>query len=151
MVCLGFEPGAAGWQAQTKPRSYGGHPFIQLSLSLFLSHSLYLSLPIPQCLSPSLCFFLAIYVGRGIGCEVGGLPVNLPRPVVLGSSPTRCTYNRRAMLVGMIKSKLLSALLLAYRKVRYNTNEGNITLSQVGYEGLEYPHQTNSKLSCRYT
>ena len=23
MVCLGFEPGAAGWQAQTKPRSYG--------------------------------------------------------------------------------------------------------------------------------
>ena len=26
MVCLGFEPGAAGWQAQTKPRSYGGHP-----------------------------------------------------------------------------------------------------------------------------
>ena len=26
MVCLGFEPGAAGWKAQTKPRSYGGHP-----------------------------------------------------------------------------------------------------------------------------
>ena len=26
MVCLGFEPGAAGWQAQTKPRSYGGNP-----------------------------------------------------------------------------------------------------------------------------
>ena len=25
MVCWGFEPGAAGWQAQTKPRSYGGH------------------------------------------------------------------------------------------------------------------------------
>ena len=25
MVCLGFEPGAAGWQAQTKPQSYGGH------------------------------------------------------------------------------------------------------------------------------
>ena len=24
MVCLGFEPGAAGWQAKTKPRSYGG-------------------------------------------------------------------------------------------------------------------------------
>ena len=26
MVCLGFKPGAAGWKAQTKPRSYGGHP-----------------------------------------------------------------------------------------------------------------------------
>ena len=25
MECLGFEPGAAGWKAQTKPRSYGGH------------------------------------------------------------------------------------------------------------------------------
>ena len=25
MVCLVFEPGAAGWQVQTKPRSYGGH------------------------------------------------------------------------------------------------------------------------------
>ena len=25
-MCLGFEPGAAGWWAQTKPRSYGGHP-----------------------------------------------------------------------------------------------------------------------------
>ena len=26
MVCLGFEPGAAGWKAQMKPWSYGGHP-----------------------------------------------------------------------------------------------------------------------------
>ena len=26
MVCLGFEPGAAGQQAQTKPDSYVGHP-----------------------------------------------------------------------------------------------------------------------------
>ena len=25
MVCLGFEPGAAGWQGQTKPWSYDGH------------------------------------------------------------------------------------------------------------------------------
>ena len=24
MVWLGFEPGAAGWLAHTKPRSYGG-------------------------------------------------------------------------------------------------------------------------------
>ena len=30
MECLGFEPGAAGWKAQTKPRSYGGHPPVQL-------------------------------------------------------------------------------------------------------------------------
>ena len=27
MVCLGFEPRAAGWEAQTKPWSYGSHPF----------------------------------------------------------------------------------------------------------------------------
>ena len=26
MMCLGFEPGAAGWYAQMKPRSYGGRP-----------------------------------------------------------------------------------------------------------------------------
>ena len=26
MVCLGFEPRVSGWQTQTKPRSYGGHP-----------------------------------------------------------------------------------------------------------------------------
>ena len=24
MMCLGFEPGAAGWKAQTSPLSYGG-------------------------------------------------------------------------------------------------------------------------------
>ena len=24
MVCLGLEPGAAGWKAQTNPLSYGG-------------------------------------------------------------------------------------------------------------------------------
>ena len=26
MVCLGFEPAAAGWLVQTKPHSYGGPP-----------------------------------------------------------------------------------------------------------------------------
>ena len=26
MVCLGFEPGAAGWKAQMNPLSYGGTP-----------------------------------------------------------------------------------------------------------------------------
>ena len=31
MVCLGFEPRAAGWQAQTKPRSYGGYFFTPTS------------------------------------------------------------------------------------------------------------------------
>ena len=35
MVCLGFKPGTAGWQAQTKPRCYGGHPVSNL-LSLYL-------------------------------------------------------------------------------------------------------------------
>ena len=28
MVCLGLEPGAAGWKAQTNPLSYGGIPEI---------------------------------------------------------------------------------------------------------------------------
>ena len=26
MVCLGFEPGVAGWKALTNPLSYGGTP-----------------------------------------------------------------------------------------------------------------------------
>ena len=26
MVCLGIEPGAAGWKARTNPLSYGGTP-----------------------------------------------------------------------------------------------------------------------------
>ena len=30
-VCMGFEPGATGWQAQTKPWSYGGHPTLLFS------------------------------------------------------------------------------------------------------------------------
>ena len=28
MVCLGLEPGAAGWKVQTNPLSYGGTPGI---------------------------------------------------------------------------------------------------------------------------
>ena len=36
MVCLGLEPGAAGWKAQMNPLSYGGtpgaHVFIDTSL-----------------------------------------------------------------------------------------------------------------------
>ena len=30
MVCLGLEPGAAGWKAQTNPLSYGCTPKIYL-------------------------------------------------------------------------------------------------------------------------
>ena len=26
MVCLGFEPGVAGWKVQTNPLNYGGTP-----------------------------------------------------------------------------------------------------------------------------
>ena len=34
MVCLGIEPGAAGWKALTNPLSYGGIPhFALLALS----------------------------------------------------------------------------------------------------------------------
>ena len=29
MVCLGFEPGTTGWEAQTNPLSYGG-PHIRM-------------------------------------------------------------------------------------------------------------------------
>ena len=32
MECLGFKPGAAGWQAQTNPLSYGGSPWISYFL-----------------------------------------------------------------------------------------------------------------------
>ena len=28
MVCLGVEPGAAGWKVQTNPLSYGGTPLV---------------------------------------------------------------------------------------------------------------------------
>ena len=35
MACLGLEPGAAGWYAQTNPLSYGGTLKIQ-GLNLFL-------------------------------------------------------------------------------------------------------------------
>ena len=30
MVCLGFEPGAAGWKVQTNPLSYGGTPTVNV-------------------------------------------------------------------------------------------------------------------------
>ena len=33
MVCLGLEPGAAGWKAQTNPLSYGGTPKQQTLLN----------------------------------------------------------------------------------------------------------------------
>ena len=32
MLCLGLEPGAAGWKAITNPLSYCGTPSVQLSL-----------------------------------------------------------------------------------------------------------------------
>ena len=33
MVCLGLEPGAAGWKAQMNPLSYGGTPRVTIFLS----------------------------------------------------------------------------------------------------------------------
>ena len=35
MVCLGLEPGAAGWKAQTNPLSYGGTPRLRCCLFVF--------------------------------------------------------------------------------------------------------------------
>ena len=34
-MCLGLEPGAAGWKAQTNPLSYGGTPGSEPFNSLF--------------------------------------------------------------------------------------------------------------------
>ena len=34
MECLGLEPGAAGWKAQTNPLSYSGTPYLGLNLDL---------------------------------------------------------------------------------------------------------------------
>ena len=42
MVCLGIEPGEAGWKAQRTPLSYGGTPYLYLYVSLSLS--LYLTI-----------------------------------------------------------------------------------------------------------
>ena len=39
MECLGYESGATGWQAQTKPRSYGGHPINLLPRFLKIAKS----------------------------------------------------------------------------------------------------------------
>ena len=37
MVCLGFEPGVAGWWAQTIPQSYGGRPMCDFSYTTFIN------------------------------------------------------------------------------------------------------------------
>ena len=52
MVCLGLEPGAAGWKAQTNPLNYGGNPifsfsnlesdlYLRLTVSIFVSNCLF--------------------------------------------------------------------------------------------------------------
>ena len=50
MVCLGLEPGAAGWKAQTNPLSYGGTPFCVTfcRLNLYLLRSILISVGIEQ-------------------------------------------------------------------------------------------------------
>ena len=37
MVCLGFEPGVAGWKAQMNPLSYGGTPEVGHVNPLFIN------------------------------------------------------------------------------------------------------------------
>ena len=37
MMCLGLEPGAAGWKAQTNPLSYGGTPKANLNVLVLFS------------------------------------------------------------------------------------------------------------------
>ena len=44
MVCMGFEPEAAGWYVKTKPQSYGGCPMLKfVLLALTLSSFKYFS------------------------------------------------------------------------------------------------------------
>ena len=40
MVCLGLEPGAAGWKVQTNPLSYGGTSLMTLCDDLFPNYDL---------------------------------------------------------------------------------------------------------------
>ena len=60
MVCLGLEPGAAGWKAQTNPLSYGGTPKSLDSLSLQLAFKYLRKLPSP-------IFSLTIYFSFVLG------------------------------------------------------------------------------------
>ena len=45
MVCLGLEPGAAGWKAQTNPLSYGGIHLNTLSQQIYVES--YKTAPFP--------------------------------------------------------------------------------------------------------
>ena len=49
MVCLGHEPGAAGWRAQTNPLSYGGTPFKKITSEIKTVDYLLLLLKIFSC------------------------------------------------------------------------------------------------------
>ena len=44
MVCLGLEPGAAGWKAQTNPMSYSGTP----RFTFMFNQSLCTNVPISE-------------------------------------------------------------------------------------------------------
>ena len=57
MVCLGLEPGLAGWQAQTNHLSYGGTPF----LDFFLSIKVQVRLMEKQVESAQMCFFSKVF------------------------------------------------------------------------------------------
>ena len=40
MVCLGLEPGVAGWKVQTNPLSYGGTPYAEILIDSMVTLSL---------------------------------------------------------------------------------------------------------------
>ena len=96
MVCLGFEPGAAGWLTKTKARSYGGHTFHTLyhrlyRLSFFLSFVL------------SLCLSLSLYFTRfGLG-----LSHNL-------ASPPHILVNTKAVCLNVLLPILSLSFLSLY-------------------------------------
>ena len=78
MVCLGFEPGAAGWKAQTDPLSYGGTPYfsnscqkkLQQFLLLFFkkpkSHKIFVTLLRTNVLNALLCSFFYCKLDFGL-------------------------------------------------------------------------------------
>ena len=49
-MCLGFEPGVAGWKAQINPLSYGGTPHLFVFPSFLFIVSIFFFLNGPFCL-----------------------------------------------------------------------------------------------------
>ena len=49
MVCLGLEPGAAGWKALTNPLSYGGTPIVHYLATYYQKKNCPIARKVPKC------------------------------------------------------------------------------------------------------